>query len=110
MGDMDWELQAQAAREQKAHRRAQAEEQLQDADELAQQHGMTVKRNSDSHYRLVGPPAVDGRRWYLDLHPGNCQQHPPPGRRPKPPKLDLLLPWTLLDVVGAAILAVGGTP
>lgn len=110
MGDMDWELQAQAAREQKAHRRAQAEEQLQDADELAQQHGMTVKRNSDSHYRLVGPPAVDGRRWYLDLHPGNCQQHPPPGRRPKPPKLDLPLPWTLLDVVGAAILAVGGTP
>jgi hypothetical protein len=60
--------------------------------ELADQAGMDLKRNSETHYTLFAG------QFRYQLYPGNRRIMRDPG-----PHLKLPANWTLLDVVNAAI-------
>ncbi len=93
----------------KQARRTQAEIDLAHAKTMAVNHGLLLRRNSDTHYTLAAGQ-TDQYVWLWDLYPGKCRikksRH-----HPATPYLTLdRSPWRLLDVVQAAIRLKEGEP
>lgn len=81
--------------ETKHERLATARKDLIEAETLAAQNGLYLRRCTDSHYQLRGA------RWLLNLYPGNQRLYRDP-TKDQLGWLELPDPWTLLDVVHAA--------
>jgi hypothetical protein len=79
---------------------------FQEAQALASQHGLTVTQHSERHYSLR---KLDyGRKvWLLGFWPSNSRLWYDPKWPTKPPFLKLERPFTVLDVVKAAVAAEG---
>ena len=70
---------------------------------MALEAGMRLIKKDVYLYQLHGPENADGKRWLLNLYPGNRRVYAPK-REPKAPFLGLAgVEWTLGDVVVAAI-------
>ena len=67
----------------------------------AEQAGLSLRQISETHYQLgaIG--------WTLNVYPGNCRIAKCNGRAPQ---LRVSGPWSLIDVVAAAIEAAKGDP
>ncbi len=93
----------------KAARRTQGELDFAWAQTMALEHGLFLRRNSDTHYTLAAGQA-GSYVWLWDLYPGKCRVKK--GRHhPATPFLPLTVrPWRLSDVVQAAIQVKEGDP
>lgn len=100
----EYELLGQKRQAEAKQRRQRAAEEFPDLVELAAQHGLTLVKRSESHYQLL--PV--GARWLLNIYPGNCRLYHDPNIE-RSPFLHLPTPWTLRDVLEAAIKALEKT-
>lgn len=103
----DWEAQhalSQHNREQRQDagrkRRANAAAEFEEAAIGAEQFSMTLRKCSDTTYQLRHNTAG----WLVNIYPGKCRIYTDPNK-PKAPYLNVPTPWTLGDVVDAAIAA-----
>jgi len=67
---------------------------------LAEQNGLRLIRYRSTHFALV---AKGPTPWRLEVYPGNQRLYPPHGSKAATPHLKLPSPWSLIDVVNAAI-------
>jgi hypothetical protein len=88
-------------RDEGAERREQAAADYWQAAESAAAVGLRLCQVSEAHYQLSSPG------WLINVYPGNCRLFRDPGRG-RAPFLRVSSPWTLGDVVAAAIDAMGG--
>jgi hypothetical protein len=86
-------------RDEGAERREQAMIDYPLAAGIAALHKLELRQLSATHYHLAGP------NWLLNVYPGNCRIAVCNGT---PPRFRVPGPWTLGDVVNAAIDAPGG--
>ena len=102
---MDWEVFKELAKDDQGHRaerRQTAATQFGQAKTTALQHGMFLRRNTEAHYTLAAG-AAGNYVWLWDLYPGKCRIKKSRHHPATPFLPGLALPWTLLDVVQAAI-------
>lgn len=93
---IDYEAHKQQKKRTGKERRERSESQFDLAQTVASQHGMTLERHTDVHYTLWGPD----RTWQKHIYPGNQRLYAPDRNGPF---LSVKNPWTLLDVVKAAV-------
>lgn len=94
---MDWEEHKSELKKQKEQNHQRSMEVLEQAKELARENGFSLIRHSPWHFALVY------KRWIYNIYPANQRIYVDPKR--KGPFLEVTRPWTLLDVVTAAICA-----
>jgi hypothetical protein len=95
----------------KAGRRAQAARDFDDAKALAREHGMSLMRYTEAHYKLISSGLSLLSLWMLEIYPGNQRLYRVPcATRGQAPWLDLPREraWTLGDVVAAAAKEMAG--
>lgn len=85
----------------KRERRESATGDFREASTLAAQNGLTLTRKSETHYQLTSKSG-----WLMNVYPGNCRLYHD-RNRPAAPYLRVPSPWTLADIVRAAIKAEG---
>ena len=67
------------------------------AADMAHSNGLKLVQKNETHYQLRG------NRWLLNLYPGNQRIYADRQQANTPPWLNVPDPWTLTDVVRAAI-------
>jgi hypothetical protein len=91
----------------RAQNREAAGEQFHEAERIAKAHGLLLTRHTGTHYSLTKRNDFREIVWRLNIYPGNRRlwwdrNH---GKPPFYLPFNLGQPWTLLDVVRAAVEA-----
>lgn len=97
---MDWTAYKQLVRAEKNENQGQSLAVFAEALLLAEQHDMVLTQHTDIHFSLTGQTKRGGT-WRLNIYPSNQRLWSDTNYRG--PFLMVTRPWTLLDVVQAAI-------